>query len=335
MRSESALLLLLAACETQPAERVESSVATAVAPVMGGAAVTSSQPITSVALDPPVRAWLRDTAVADQRVARRTLFSWTTVGSANMMRKTGRLLDDNAMPEGVPVYVQWLEYVAGQPRATGQLARLLLGHPDLKRRRYAWSRPWPTRIALGPRDYGDQLIQVELSPRAVFAVFDPQGAPIWRVYDLDHREVPLGRLLAEPDRLAAILHVQRGEPRYRELVLCNESMVESWSLATAEVQQVIAEDARQLRALARSGLPELLQSDRLDGDAALITAALAFHVPVYEPTPANMEYIASRLDEARQVGAPFSFQPELQFSHNAVPDIVRVRRLPPLRALEA
>lgn len=329
MRAEecATLLILLAACES----RGEPARGDVSASRSEPAALSSAQPAAqNIVLEQAVLAWLRDAAVTDERFARRTLYTWTTSETAERMRKDRRFFDDNQMPEGATAYVQWLEHVASKPRATGKLARLLLGHPDLGRRRYAWSRPWATRLGLGPRDYGDQLVRVELHPNAIVARFDPEGAPIWRFQDLDHREIPIGRVLADPHRLAAVLHVHRGEPRYREFVLCNASMLHVWSLGTPEIAEVLAKDAALARAMAAQDLPEIFaRQEPLTGDAALIAAALAFHVGHYEPTQKNLTRVAERLEISAQRGDAFWEHPRVAFRHNAVPKIVEVRRLPP------
>lgn len=322
------LLLLVAACESRGEPHALPSrhaSPTKIEPV------SSAQPAApAIALAPEVLAWLRDGAVTDERFARRTLYSWTTTETAERMRRERRFFDDNQMPEGPTAYVQWLEHVASKPRATGKLARLLLGHPDLSRRRYAWSRPWATRLGLGTRDYGDQLVRVELDPNAIVGRFDPEGSPIWRFQDLDHREIPLGRALAEPHRIAAVLHVHRGEPSYREFVLCNPSMLSAWSLGTAEIANVLATDAERALEMAAQNLPEIFaHGEFLPEDAALIAAALAFHVGHYEPTQKNLTRIAERLEASEQRGAALEEHPRIAFSHNAVPKIVAVRELPP------
>jgi hypothetical protein len=299
--------------------------------------------------------------VTENSFERGVVYSWTTAATVARLRKTGELFDDNQLPGGPTAYVRWLEHVASRSDASGQLARVLLGHPDLKRRRYAWHRPFATRLGLGTRDYGDKLIRVELDPRAIIGRFNPESREVWAFRDLDGRPVPLARALADPGRIAAILHIRDGagvaasvsgagvadhasgvgvadhasgvgvadhasgvgaEPRYREYVLCNESMIASWSLATPAIASVIAEDMKNLTALAAAA--------PLKGDLERSFAEmLAFDVPHYRPTRENLEAAARAMELARQEGPALTVRPTRRFDANAAPALVHVRMVPP------
>jgi hypothetical protein len=309
------LMLLAAACEPEAA------------PVLGSLEresprdgdVTRAQ-VRGIDVPAHVAAWVAETRVGEGALARRRLFSWTTADTVARLRKDRALFDDNQLPTGPTFYVQRLEYAASLDDEGGRLARMLLGHPDLRRRRYAWSRPWPTRLGLGERAYGDQLIEVVLAPQALVGVFDPSAARPWRFVDLDQRDVPLARALAEPWRIGAILHVQHAdEPRYREYVLCNESMIASWSLATPAIAQVLAHDAAQLRALA--AVAGMEGTDLRD--------ALAFEVERYLPGRARYEELAAALEASAQEGEALVVRPERKFDLGASPELVAVRRIPP------
>jgi hypothetical protein len=294
-------------------------------PASAALAVALAPSASAPALPPEVVDWLRGASVTESSFARGVLYSWTTPATAARLRKTAELFDDNQLPDGPTPYVRWLEHIASRGDASGQLSRALLGHPDLRRRRYAWPRPFATRLGLGERDYGDQLIRVELDPRAIIGRFDPEGREVWTFRDLDGRPVPLARALAEPGRIGAILHVREGqgpEPRYREYVLCNEAMIASWSLATPAVAGAITEDTQKLNALAAVA--------PLQGDLARAYAeALAFHVPRYSPTRENIEAAARAMEASRQEGSPLTVRPSRKFDASAAPGLVHVRRLPP------
>lgn len=241
------------------------------------------------------------------------LYSWTTKETAARLRKAGELFDDNQLPEGPTAYVRWLEHIASRNDASGKLARALLGHPELRRRRYAWHRPFATRLGLGARDYGDQLIRVELDPRAIIGRFNPESREIWSFRDLDGRPVPLARALAEPGRIGAILHIREGqgdEPRYREFVLCNEAMIAAWSLSTPAIASVITGEIDKLSALANaSPLTEDLN--------CIFSEVLAFHVPRYRPNRENLEAAARALSASIQEGPPLTVRPTRRFDATA------------------
>lgn len=331
-------MLLLGACDQSGPARTDSN-DTAAPPAAGPSAPAAPDtpntaakresapaPAAAGSLAPELVDWLQGAGVTETSFERGVLYSWTSPETAARLRKTNELFDDNQLPQGPTAYVRWLEFIAARSDASGSLARALLGHPDLRRRRYAWPRPFATRLGLGPRDYGGQLIRVELDPRAIIGRFNPESRDVWSFRDLDGRAVPLARALAEPGRIGAILHVRDGaagtEPRYREYVLCNESMITSWSLATPAIASAIAEDIEKLRALAAAA--------PLQGaHARAFAAAQAFYVPHYEPTRDNLEAAARALEASRQDGSPFTQRPSRRFNASAAPELVPVRRVPP------
>ncbi|MDC3960444.1 hypothetical protein [Polyangium jinanense] len=273
--------------------------------------------------------------MTDASYARRTLWSWTSREQAATLRRDKQLLLDTQLPEGPTAYVELLERVAAGGGPNGDMARLLLLHPSLRLRRYAWTRPWPTRLGLAERDYGDQLLRVVLSPRAIVARFDPARSAPFEFHDLDGRAVSIGQVLADPSVLAAVYHVHtenESPVAYREYVLCNEAMVTEWSLATPEIIAVISADHALAQALAGAELepgPSRPHWASGGGDgAALYASALAFDNERYRSTADNFRALADALARAEQVGAPLVVVPSAKFAYDAqVPD-VRMRKLP-------
>jgi hypothetical protein len=303
MRSRTstvALAALLLGCD-RPRE---------VAPTPVHTAAPSSAPAPAIVEDPR----LAETAVTDAAFARRTLWSWTTRAQAETLRKEKRLLLPTELPDGPTPYVELIEKVAGGNGPYADLARLLVGHPSLKLRRYAWSRPWPTRLGLADRDYGDQLVRVVLAPNAIIARFDASRPDVFELHDLDERSVPIGELVANPSRLAAVLHVRTKDTpvAHREYVLCNESMVTEWSLATDEIKAAIAADRALVTQLAGADLG----------------TSLAFYNDRYRSTPENLHALDVALASAEQQGTPFVVKPEIAFALDAVVARVPVRRVP-------
>jgi hypothetical protein len=315
--SLTALALVLLACrgEDAPTRRRPRGGPTALSRP-AAEVVPDEKP--SAALEPSLAAWVRASSVGDDDFGRRVFYSWTSRATAERLRHDKELFDDAKLPEGPTAYVRLLEHEASKKSTAGKIARLLLGHPDLARRRYAWVRPWATRLGLGERDYGGELIAVRLKADALVARFDPESPAVFRVVDLDGRAVPLARLLRDPSKLGAVLHVRRGTPSYREYVLCNQAMVEQWSVGTPAIGQVIAADAAALRAIAAR-----------EDAATILSSARAFDVPRYEATPANLEAIATALDASPQLAREVAVAPTRTFDLDAEPLLVQVRRWPP------
>ncbi len=323
-RTVLTLASALLACDATVGESVAPE-ARAVAPSAAPEVASSSEVLpTAVAVDDELDAslvdWLRDGAMHDDDFARRVVFSWASERAVDRMRIDHALFDDEQLPEGPTPYVQRLEHTASRDDEAGRLARLLLGHPSLRRRRYAWSRPWATRRGI-TRPYGDQLLAVVLKPDTIVARYDPSDPQPWTLVDMDGRAVPLGRVLDDPSRLGAIYHVRRdGEPAFREIVVCNEAAIESWSVATPFIDATLREDAGAVRRLAET----VGHQAPRDYDAAR-----AFAVAHYDPTSDNLEALAELLDDSIQRGAPLVVTPRASFDHAADPATVSVRRLPP------
>ncbi len=288
-----------------------------------------------VVLDSKVKAALRDSAVTNASFGRRVLWSWTTPEQIAALRKDKQLLIPGELPSGPTPYVQLLEQAAAAEGPYGDVARLVSFHPSFKLRRYAWSRPWPTRMGLADRDYGTELVRIVLAPNAIIARFDPSRPDVFELHDLDDRVVTIGDFLANPSRLAAVLHVRTQDTpvAHREYVVCNEAMIAEWSIATPDIKTALADDRTLLAALASNppnSVP-VMTAWRGDGAEALYESALAFDNDRYKPTPDNLRAIENAL-KVEQSGAPFAHVPTTKFAFDAVvPNVVvrkRVRRIP-------
>jgi hypothetical protein len=333
-----ALAALLSACE-KPGPPATTTAGTAItAPSVPAPAPRAS----AVAIDAKLAASLREAAVTDASYARRVLWSWTTREQADVLRRDQTLLLATQLPSGPTPYVELLTATAAGTGPYADLAQLLLFHPSLRQRRYAWTRPWPTRLGAGDHDYGDQLVRIVLSPRAVIARFDPGRADVFELHDLDERPVPLGDVLADPSRLAAVLHV-RTDPKtpipHREYVLCNESMVAEWSLGTRAEQDAIGQDLSLLSGLRAASIPSgparphwtgPLSDDATPDGVALFAQALAFDSERYRSSPDSLDAIADALRHVEPAGRALTVTPKATFAFDAVVPRVVIRR-PPVR----
>jgi hypothetical protein len=295
-----------------------------------------------VPIDAKLAASLREAAVTDASYARRILWSWTTREQAEVLRRDKTLLLDTQLPSGPTPYVELLTATASGTGPYADLAQLLLFHPSLRQRRYAWTRPWPTRLGVGDHDYGDQLVRIVLSPRAVIARFDPGRPDVFELHDLDERPVPLGAVLADPSRLAAVVHV-RTDPKtpipHREYVLCNESMIAEWSIGTGAERAALGQDLALLSGLRAASLPagparphwaESLPDGPAPDGIALFAQALAFDSDRYRSSPDSLDAIADALRRVEPAGPALTVTPKASFAFDAVVPRVVIRR-PPVR----
>ncbi|HGG56377.1 MAG TPA: hypothetical protein ENK31_01130, partial [Nannocystis exedens] len=166
-------------------------------------------------------------AVYNDDFARDRFYSWTTAEQVAALRGGDDFLSADATTGGRPTpFNQALAKLAEGSGQASRVARRLVDDPGLRRRRYAWVSAFATVLGLGPRRYGDELIEVELKAESWIGKFDPGSSPTFEFVNLAGEPVPLERVLAEPGRIAAIYHLRSREiPAYREYVLCNQAMI--------------------------------------------------------------------------------------------------------------
>lgn len=274
---------------------------------------SSAPPLSEAELGDRLRAHI----VSTDDFARRVFYTWTSPAQVAALRSSQTLLVATAHASGRPSpFLRLLSELQEQHQAGHELAALLLHHPQLQRRRYAWTSPFATVLGLGERTYGEALIEVVLRPEAVIGRLarpTKQGAAFSFV-DLRGNPVPASEVLAHPERLAAIFHLRPSGPQeptdfvpFREYILCNEDMVQSWSVGTRDIRARLDQELALLRALrpAFSTLPpkEVARSAAMAWDGVPATAplvmqwraALAFDNRKYRPLPANLEQIIAGL----------------------------------------
>ena len=83
------------------------------------------------------------------------------------------------------------------------------------------------------------------SEAIVLAVSTRTG--VFSARDLDNAVVPLDVVKQHPERIGAVYF---DTDRYREVVLCNESMIASWSVGTQNITDELEAEARAIVALA-------------------------------------------------------------------------------------
>lgn len=199
-------------------------------------------------------------AVSPLRPASRVLFSWTTVEQVEEMRASGELLSREETPglgrgHVFEVLDSYHQDATGELSTQQSLARELSAR--FTKARFAWPHAWPTRLGWPGESYGDQLIRIVLRPESLFVV--ARSGQLF-VFDMEGGELSHQTALDAPERIAAIFFVkdeQNGGAScgtygsttgslYREYVLGNPAMIESFSVGTAEVNAVIQREVQLL-----------------------------------------------------------------------------------------
>lgn len=287
----------------------------------GGEKVAAVAPGPSAPGALELAARLRPHVVTHDDFARSVFYTWTSAEQIAALRSTKTLLVARAATNvrNSP-FLRGLTERVQRHQAGEKVAALLLQHPALDRRRYAWTSPFATVLGLGERSYGSALIKVGLRPEAVIVRFDPESSAPFVFVDLHGQAVPESAVLAAPERLGAIYHVRTRGPSdfvpFREYILCNEGMILSFAVATADIRARLAAESELLRSLrpafaqlrpaesAKSAVPAWV---KLPAEATLLAtwrAALAFDNRKYRPQPAHVDKILAALAAYDGSGVP-------------------------------
>lgn len=328
-------LVLTHGCGTQPpaptAQTAPTTAESALTPIVE--TKPPAPPAPSVAPAPApltLEQRLDKRAVTDEQYARHELYSWTTPEQIRKLRQTNVLLVATAKTRGSPSpYSQLLARLANGTGEGRDIAKLLSEHPGLMKRRYAWPSPFATTVPLGERSYGHILIHIVLKEEALLAKLDPLEKEPFSFVDTTGIPVPIADALEHPARIAAVFHVRRkpdGGPRFREYIVCNESMIARWSVGTPHERAIVTEDAALIAELLPSPLVSVLgKNDALDANSAWSRrldkptlldawrAALAFDSPKYKPSPTTLEAIATSLAAYDPGGEPLDHVPTVAF----------------------
>ncbi len=187
-------------------------------------------------------------------LARRRLYSWTTDAQRAELLRTGTLLTRAASPtRGLAYAHAVLDARADQ----GDRAAALLRAEAFQRARFGWPSAFAALLGGGDESYGQRLVRIVLKPEALFAVLRVGAAPEEDItfVDAEDRPVELAFALAHPERIAVVYfeHRARADARfgsYREYVVCNEFMIEEWSLDGESLSRELETEASALDRLA-------------------------------------------------------------------------------------
>jgi hypothetical protein len=291
------------------------------------------------AVDP--RALLGADVVTNDKVARRTLYTWTTREQAFELERDRILLTRDESPvHGASLYDQILARLADGGNALAKQLRT----EAFAKARFAWPAPWATARAWPDESYGDQLIGVVLKPDAWIVKLRTTKTEL-EVVDLADRPIAVADALKTPERIAAVFFFQDvfgsgmgtvygffERAPYREYVLVNESMIESWSMNTPAEQAVMERGARAIGALAEEAASRASPKHQELFEWRVMThwrggqpvdsidvyeSALAFASPLYEPDATKLRDLAKALRELPGGGPSVKHQPLARFPHGA------------------
>jgi len=191
----------------------------------------------------------------------RVFYSWTTDEQVAELRAGGPLFSRSESPgkgRGLAM-TQLAALGAASDKPVNQLAATLAGTTFAKMR-FSWPNPWATLMGWPGETYGNQLLQITLRPEAWIATYSRSEGLV--VVDANGREVDVDVALSQPERIGAIYFQSDGDGSqvhcgtffqgavaFREFVLGNLQMVQSWSLATPEISARLQADIAVLEAV--------------------------------------------------------------------------------------
>ncbi len=251
-------------------------------------------------------------AVTDDDFYRSDLYSWTSVEGVLNLRASKRLLVATASTGGfLSPFLQMLTATATRSTPRGRIAKLLLTHPALLRRRYTWTAPFATVMGMGKRTYGTSLIRIQLRPEAWIGRF-AIGDEI-RFIDANGAIVPHADVVKAPERIGAMFHVFAEQPAFREYVVASEAMVERWSIATPEIHAVVDDEIELVREVRDAGFTAAgaeasatpsWRRKPAGNVEQLWHASLAFDNERYRARPTQLDAIAVALAAYDPAGTP-------------------------------
>lgn len=276
--------------------------------------------------------------VVSQIGSQRVFYTWTTDEQVAELRAGGPLFSrSESTDKGRGLAIKQLAaFGAAGTKPAQQLAATLVGTTFAKMR-FSWPNPWATLMGWPGESYGNQLLQVTLRADAWIATFN-QSEGLF-VVDADARPVDIELALTNPERIGAIYfesdadgtQVQcgtfyQGAVAFREFVLGNLQMVQSWSLATPEITARLQADIAVLEAvraeLACRDLPKdqtfwtedvrcLLSGSEGAAVGVLRNYDLALGLPseLYYPSQDNLAALIAALEVSLPKGEPLVVNP--------------------------
>lgn len=273
-----------------------------------------------------------------EQTSPRVLYSWTTDEQVAELRAGGPLFSRSESP-GKGRGLAMTELAAFAAKGTDPVHALAarLAGTVFAKLRFSWPNPWATLMGWPGETYGNQLLQVTLRPEAWIAVFTPSGG--LSVHDSNNRTIDIAVAAASPELIGALYFQSESAENqiscgtftqssvvFREFVLGNLHMVQSWSLATPEIKARLAADIATLEAfsaeLACYQLPPRQGAWSQDAMCAmegpyyldpssLLNYDMALGMPsdLYWPSPENLAALVAALKVSMPSGEPLVVTP--------------------------
>jgi hypothetical protein len=234
--------------ESAVPEASASASAPASATVQASASATvpasASASASGAAAPDPVADWpavLARHAVSPGNVARRSLWTWTTIDQGRGLASgTEPVLTRETSARLGPSAFDWMLSDAAR---SDRLAALLF-HQGYAKKRFAWSTTYGAALGTGGERYGSVLMRVDLAENALVLDWTRRA-----VTTAGGKPAKLDELFKEPGRLAAVYWETA---QFREYVLVNESQIERVLVADAEVMRAFMQERALVSAVVRA-----------------------------------------------------------------------------------
>jgi hypothetical protein len=220
---------------------------------------------------------LLEHGVYNNKFARQVLYTWTTEEQIAALRNNKQLLTKSKSEEnGYSLFDQVLNDKKYKEDKSAQF----LKEERFQNKRFAWSNSWATVAGWNNEKYGQHLLEIKLKSDAVigYVMHSDQRNFSQNIvfYDLKMQRIGIETLLKTPDRLAGVyfMHVSGDTQKiknkkkgrrystfyrpysykfdvdeaetYREFIVMNEGMVDSWSYGTATVRKKVQQEIDDL-----------------------------------------------------------------------------------------
>ena len=247
------------------------------------------------------------------------VYTWTTAAQIDELRKTPKLLTRSVSKQHGPDYFQRVLHAFAKG---GDELAIILTDARFKKARFGWYRAWPTLLGYPKESYGEHLVRVTLRKEALFAELSRSTGALGLV-TLDGRAMSTSQARFSVDRIAGVIFTndvhagQRAAPVleaspsvYREIVLMNEAMIESWEIGTPAVKDEIHDGLKVARRLAEAAkrdgesidtaawigaLPRAFIGKHDDTWRGHFAEAMSLSSELYVPNAENLARLVERL----------------------------------------
>lgn len=196
------------------------------------------------------------------------LYTWTTADQIDELRRGADILTRSTTSEG-----GLSQYQIGLAEHDGTFSDsivALLRRNEFSNLRFAWSNPWATSAGFGKEQWGDQLLKINMKDSAITIIFGSywHASEVYGVDGFGNEFHDLAELEGREHHIALVYHyyveyklkstrrartvlftITQGAP-FREFVIINEEMIESFEYGTPAILEGLHNDADQLHAIA-------------------------------------------------------------------------------------